>query len=674
MHGDILQPDTESHQGSLIRRFMYLFAPAAAVILLSAYYVHHMQVEEKRHALMQQEQLRLAHQVRIIHQTFDAVFADLIILSKHNDFNHIPTATPATIDGHLDELAQEFRQFHIYKPHYDQVRFIDKQGMELIRTNRIGDVVNIVEKSDLQRKKHKNYFTHAISLGKHEVYISPLELNTEHGVVQLPPNPTIRFALPIFGDGDESFGVLALNYRAGFLLQQLRHAADKSHLILLNSLGYWLQDDDPSRAWGFMYPDGENRMFKQSYPQIWASMRGHDSGQLLLPDGLFTFTKVHPLSSIINRKHNNIPSRLLYKAEPEDYTWILLLHIRPEQLSAMTRISSLNYLAIIVLLLIWAAIVGLIVREQKIKALTHSRLQAKETEIRNIVDSAFNGIISINEQGIIETFNPAASRMFGYSQEEAVGKNISLIVASPHDSQHDGYIARFIRTREKHVVDRPREVVARHQDGTNFPVELFVTARQQEGRWVFVGILHDISKRKAMEAKLTMLATTDGLTGLHNRAYFNEHLGKEYKRARRYQSCKLSLLIMDADYFKRVNDDYGHPAGDAVLIAIAKKARECAREYDVVARYGGEEFALILPETDAESAVMVAERLRESIESMQIAYEGLVISKTVSIGVACLQDPELTDEDDLLVQADKALYQAKEEGRNRVVLYQHTDS
>jgi len=671
MHGDTLKSEIESRRGSLIRRFIYLFVPVAAVILLLGYYVDHMQSEGKRHALMQQEQLRLAHQVRIIHQTFDAVFSDLIILSKHNDFNHIPTATPATIDGHLDELSQEFRQFHIYKPHYDQVRFIDQQGMEVIRTNRVGDVVNIVGKSYLQRKKHKNYFINAISLGKHEVYISPLELNTEHGEVQQPPNPTIRFALPIFGDEAHSFGVLALNYRAGFLLQQLSRAADKSHLILLNSLGYWLQNDDPSRGWGFMYPDGENRMFKQSYPQIWDSMSGHDSGQLLLSDGLFTFTKVHPLSSIANRKHNNIPSRLLYKAEPEDYTWTLLLHLRPEQLSAMTSIPVMNYLAIVALLLIWAVIALLIVREQNLKALAHRRLQAKEAEIRNIVDSAFNGMITINEQGIIETFNPAATRMFGYSEEEVIGKNISIIVASPHDRQHDGYIARFIRTGEKHVVDRPREITGQHKDGTTLPVEIFVTARKIEDRWIFVGILHDISERKAMEAKLTMLATTDGLTGLHNRAYFNEHLCKEYKRARRYQSCKLSLLIMDADYFKRVNDDYGHPAGDAVLIAIAHKARECAREYDIVARYGGEEFALILPETDAESAVLVAERLRKSIESMQVEYEGLVISKTVSIGVACLQDPELTDEDDLLVQADNALYQAKEEGRNRVVLYQH---
>jgi len=165
-----------------------------------------------------------------------------------------------------------------------------------------------------------------------------------------------------------------------------------------------------------------------------------------------------------------------------------------------------------------------------------------------------------------------------------------------------------------------------------------------------------------------MLATTGGLTCVYNRNYFNNRLSQEFKRTRRSKPCRLSLLLMDVDYFKSVNDDYGHPCGDEMLIAIAKKAQDCARETDIVARYGGEEFAIILPDTDGADALKLGERLRQSVEAMHIEYEGQIVSRTISIGIACLQDKTLTNEDLLLKQADQAMYQAKLEGRNRVVL------
>jgi len=204
-------------------------------------------------------------------------------------------------------------------------------------------------------------------------------------------------------------------------------------------------------------------------------------------------------------------------------------------------------------------------------------------------------------------------------------------------------------------------------------VELCVTARQVGTHWLFVGMIQDISERKAMQEKLHAMATRDGLTGIYNRAAFNERLSREFKRARRYR-LQLSLLMFDADHFKSVNDRYGHPAGDALLIAIAEQAKLCIRDTDMVARYGGEEFSVILPETDCNSAAQLAERLRLAIEGMQVEYEGQTLVRTVSIGVSCLQNiDELTDEDDLLKAADRALYTAKENGRNRVSISSNTE-
>jgi len=660
MKGSGFKPTDNSHKPGILTRFAKLYLPVAAVILLFAFYLDHYQRENRLDALMQQQELHLSQQTRIIHQTFDGIIADLVILSKHNDFQSISTAGPNQVARHIQELAGEFKQFHIYKPHYDQIRFLDTSGLEVIRTNNINDVVEIVDKNRLQNKNQRPYFRQAMQLEKKQTYISPLELNMEHGIIQQPLNPTIHFAMPLFDQTNNKFGVLALNYRAEHLLGKLKRVVNNNRynqLMLLDSDGNWL-----------MRPD---QTFRNEHPELWAHITSASSGQYEYTDGLYTFANVHPLDSIKNRLNENIPAHLLYKAMPEHYTWTLVSFIPRHALSIALRPNSDTFVLATILILLLGAIISYeLGHHQASREQSRRQLAEKDAEIRNIVDAALNGIITINEHGIMASFNPAACHMFGYEEHEAVGKNVAMLASSPHDSAHDSYLQRYISSREAHIIGKPREVIAKHKDGSTFPVELFVTARQSAEHWQFIGVVHDISERKAMEAKLTALATTDGLTGIHNRAYFNEQLREELKRAKRYQMHHLSLLFLDADHFKSVNDNHGHPAGDAVLIAIAQKTQACARETDIVARYGGEEFAIILPDTDGSNALKLGERLRQSIESMQVNYEGQTISRTVSIGIACLQDTDLDDEDTLLKQADQALYKAKESGRNKVVLYE----
>jgi two-component system cell cycle response regulator len=159
------------------------------------------------------------------------------------------------------------------------------------------------------------------------------------------------------------------------------------------------------------------------------------------------------------------------------------------------------------------------------------------------------------------------------------------------------------------------------------------------------------------------LATTDGLTGLVNRRSFNELLEQRLREAARYER-PLSLLLLDIDHFKKVNDTHGHPAGDAVLRGVAKLAQKAARETDVAARYGGEELALVLPETDARGAMAIAERLRKLVEAASHPTEQGSVKVTVSIGLSTTSGKAAFA--DLLEAADRALYKAKRSGRNRV--------
>ena len=159
-------------------------------------------------------------------------------------------------------------------------------------------------------------------------------------------------------------------------------------------------------------------------------------------------------------------------------------------------------------------------------------------------------------------------------------------------------------------------------------------------------------------------ARRDGLTGVFNRRHFEERLTEEFYRARRY-GAPLTLVMLDIDHFKRVNDVHGHLAGDEVLRALAGRVAGAVRMSDILGRYGGEEFGLILPQTDLAGACIVAEKLRKLVASQPIAYKDAQLEVTISCGVAQTAAEHGTHED-IIRLADAALYRAKREGRNRV--------
>jgi diguanylate cyclase (GGDEF)-like protein len=164
---------------------------------------------------------------------------------------------------------------------------------------------------------------------------------------------------------------------------------------------------------------------------------------------------------------------------------------------------------------------------------------------------------------------------------------------------------------------------------------------------------------------LTNLANTDFQTGLYNKRYLMKTLNGELNRAARNHSC-FSLIFLDIDFFKKVNDTYGHQRGDEVLTAVARTLLQCLRNYSTAARYGGEEFAIILSGTQLTGAIVVAERLREAIQALSFAPPMGDLKITGSFGIAAYPSAQVKDIDSLLKQADDALYSAKQKGRNRV--------
>lgn len=208
-----------------------------------------------------------------------------------------------------------------------------------------------------------------------------------------------------------------------------------------------------------------------------------------------------------------------------------------------------------------------------------------------------------------------------------------------------------------------------YQNSTIFPL---TDTRGQVTHLCF--IIYDVTdvavsriELESMNGRLKQLTKTDFLTQLFNRGHWEENLIQEFKRLQRYQH-KSTLLMCDIDHFKRINDTYGHAAGDVVIQAIADAVRKNLRSTDIAGRYGGEEYAVLLVDTTLKQATVLAERLRQSVEALRITYNGQQLKVTLSLGLAEYQT-EMTEHRQWIEAADKGLYQSKANGRNQVTCF-----
>ncbi|HEY0069647.1 MAG TPA: sensor domain-containing diguanylate cyclase [Chloroflexia bacterium] len=257
--------------------------------------------------------------------------------------------------------------------------------------------------------------------------------------------------------------------------------------------------------------------------------------------------------------------------------------------------------------------------------------------------------------------------LFGYSREDVIGTT-ALELGMWADPEDRAEMVRIVGEEGK----VHKEVNLLTKSG-EIRVTLFAAQRIEiDGEQFLVTAATDLTDRKRAEEILRHLATRDELTGLYNRREMGFLLQGELARSRRYHHF-LSIMIIDLDRFKVVNDTYGHQVGDEVLREVSKLVQESIRAGDSAARYGGEELAVIMPETTGSGAFKVAERVRQAVAARpftnpQRSTRTLPVRMTISTGIACFPS-DADNQDALIVAADKALYKAKEEGRNRSVMF-----
>lgn len=312
----------------------------------------------------------------------------------------------------------------------------------------------------------------------------------------------------------------------------------------------------------------------------------------------------------------------------------------------------LMFISIVIILVLSFVAFGVLFA--KLKAISGT-IKIRNSELETIIQHSAEAIVTVTADGSIQSVNKTFKNIFGHLNGDVVGRQLST------------YLPQWAILLKQDKREAIYETLGRRKDGGEFPVRILLSRIRRGGITLYIGFLIDLSDIRRIQDKLIHEANHDTLTGLYNRRFFEKQLKLEIAASRR-SKLPLSLLMLDIDHFKKVNDTYGHLVGDRTLAFLASELRKQSRKYDVVCRYGGEEFLMLLPQTTLANAQLVAERIRMQVSKLELISNQEKVHFSISLGLTCLND-ENSDIETIINEADQAMYQAKTAGRNRVEVF-----
>ena len=541
---------------------------------------------------------------------------------------------------------------------YTRLAVVDTAGREWVATS----TVPLLPRPPVVKHGATTAFRKAMILQARDLYVSPPRLGAS-GEEKAPVTTVIDIATPIIDDQGERLGVLLFTLDWSRLTASLPHARDsRGEALLVDAQGNWLLPDveSPEERFG--------QSLTTHWFAAWSAMSNRNQGMATVDDQLLAF-RSHDLRA----QHYRSQAGTIISAPgtqpwrlgmlmPRPSLWELLLE-NPVQLLAI----ALVYLLSVAFGVFWV-LSDHRLRGLRQRALLFSR-EARQyaSEVQDLYEHAPCGYHSLDSEGRVINMNHTELDWLGYRADEVIDKRHYRDFVTPETRvAFDAAFQQVLGEGQEGSAEC--ELLCR--DGTRLPVAIQATAQvAEEGFQYSRAMVFDLSERKALEARLEKQALTDPLTGLGNRRYLENQAAMEIARAERSRA-PLSLIAVDLDHFKRINDTYGHDVGDVVLQAFAKLARQVLRDGDVLCRMGGEEFAVLLPDTSRNQAMQVAQRLREAVATTparvgQDAMEDGTMTYSASLGVTLVSTGETTLKP-AIKRADQGLYAAKEAGRNRV--------
>ncbi|WP_237261611.1 sensor domain-containing diguanylate cyclase [Thiomicrorhabdus immobilis] len=559
---------------------------------------------------------------RLVENRREASMAIALTLSENKqvrDFicEHCTPETQSRLnfDALLDELALHTHHSGIW------IQILDHQGISRYRswTDKVGDSL-VNARRDVQTMLQTPQITQSMSVGKFSL--------------------TFKAMVPLLDENQQLIGIVEVVSHIAPLTVRLKEAQGVDSVILVDKryrkqltkayTGLFVND--------YYVANANASKSEMSYLETVASQR---------------FSKMEPVwvddNKVITQHPIQDDSGLVLGY------WFLFAPEKNLDLVEMQQLKSRYLYTALVIMLLSLMLMLLYIFKK--------RSDISSSYYRTILDSASEIIFVSNLERILE----ANQQFFEfYSKFNSIDEFLRYYdcVCDTFEKQ-EGYLQRemegvfWLEYVLKHPDDLHKVVIKK--DSQTYYFQVKVAQIQLYETPLYSVIMHDITSQELYKKQLEFLSQTDTLTGISNRLVFNQTLVQEVQRSHRYHS-DLSLLIFDIDFFKNINDSYGHEVGDQVLITLSEEVGKLLRETDVFCRIGGEEFTIIMPETNLHDAEQTAERLRKAIE--ELPQSTLPTQLTVSFGVAAMT--RWDNDKTLLKRADQALYRAKENGRNRV--------
>ncbi len=504
-----------------------------------------------------------------------------------------------------------------------QYRFIDKNGMEKIRIDRdkSSKKVIVIEKNKLQNKSSRYYFQSTIS-NKNKFWSSYLDLNIENGDIETPLRPTYRISTNVYYK-NIFYGILIVNIDMKSILSDIR-TSNRFYTYLYDNDGYYIVHPDTKKEWSKYLKSGYN--IYKDYPSIKNSNRFNKYGFVFQLEDIF-------------KNGENI--HLAIKAKDN--------YIKSIISDSITFVSTLGIIILAISITV-ALIISIPI--SKIYA-DFNKLYKQNNKYLNTIDK-YVATMNIGLDAKIKNVSSKLCQLSGFPKDELIGKHFSLL---KNDNDQDE-VYKELWDKVKNGFIWSGELKSRTKDGTTLWLDSTILPNYNKSKKLisFTSISQNVTHKKLLE----IASKTDKLTQLFNRGKLDEYLEDEYNKYQRHKST-FSVIMIDIDNFKSVNDTYGHHIGDLVLIEIANILKNQTRKIDTVGRWGGEEFLIVCLETTKNGAILLAEKLRKRVENFTF---NVVKRRTISLGVAEIEDNDTIAT--LLERADINLYKAKKNGKNKV--------
>ena len=550
------------NKAGAVRYFLALFLPISIVISVALFSAYKIEVNSFKKLLLVNE-THIAHlYLESIKSLFNNAMKETLLLSRGEEIKRLLSGKNGST---LDNLKNEIEAFCELNPSCSGVSILNSSGKEVA-----GIKTGALLKLESEPVTYEALHARSMKLNPGEVYFSPVENGFGSESVGTEKKEQIRIITPVFNEASERTGSVQVTLLAETLIDDIKtpgHDSINQHLII-DQNGYILYGGPLLKNNNFTLREVTGHNFASLHPGLWQKISGAEFGQFdaanhthddktdiedkaILHNGFYTFMTLNNTEAGFSYKDfevNEEPSDSSYTGGEDNALWKIITYLpREVLLGIMLQKKYLLGEAGLILLTFIFCLFYATHRFNKMKV--EAKLRAQETRYRMIHQSAFDGIVLANNEGVIVESNPSMEEIFGYSKEKLIGVNINILLPEKLRNNKNKGFNRFTTEGGDESLYKVIQINGLHSSGETFPMELTVNRIEIEGSFFIACTIRDIRERKTSEETINKLAYYDRLTGLPNRSLFNDRFNQALVRAKR-SGLTMGLLLLDFDRFK----------------------------------------------------------------------------------------------------------------------------